>query len=237
MDFISSSSAVLNFSRVSIHLLCMKLMKKYFLILLLLSGAIVHAQETHLSKDKLFNGQVKFYPLSALTAFKSEFGIGLPNKWQINGLGMFYYQQFYMFRKAKSLLPTLYYQPTDGYGAFLSLEKTLNNPSFSLGARIGTKQFSSNTFDVTGEFRDIEIDGKELAKISNENYYFLFVSRMSSAHKGLILELIGQGGLAYIMRREQTENIYTGMQSDLSDSRYTYVSPHISIGLNIGFGW
>lgn len=212
-------------------------MKRYLLVAILLSGILANAQETQISREKLFNGQVKIYPFSALTALKAEVGIGLPNRWQINGLGMFYYQQFYSFRKAKSLLPTLYYQPTDGYGAFLSVEKTLNNPAFSLGARIGTKQFSSNTFDVTPELRKIGSAEKELAKISYENYYLLLVSRMSSAHKGFILELVGQAGLVYMMRREQTENIYTGMQSDLSDSQETYLSPHISIGVNLGFGW
>jgi hypothetical protein len=212
-------------------------MKRRLLIFMLLLGFCGSAQDFQPYQDKLFNGQVKFYPLSALAGIKAEVGFGLPNKWQINAMGTYYYRYFYLYSKSKALHPSIFYEPTDGFGAFLSLEKTLNNEFFSIGGRIGTKQLSSSEFDVTGELPESGDEEQEFLKISNQNYYLLFISRLRSAQQGFFVEFVAQAGMVYIIRREETRGIYTGMQTQYADQSTTSILPHISIGFNVGLGW
>lgn len=145
------------------------------------------------------------------------------------------------------MLPSVFYQPTDGFGAFLSIERTLsnqgvlrlgdtNNQYFSVGLRMGTKQYSSVEFDVT-PFEQLMPDyGPDFVQLSSEHYYFLFITRLRSAQKGVFIEVLAQAGVVYWQRREASRGIYTPLEE--TDVRaFSLISPHISFGLNLGFGW
>lgn len=189
--------------------------------MLLIALALGQAQAQQVSDSTkttdIARWNVRFYPFAAITNLRAEVGYRFNERWEVNLLGSWYHSKIFWYRSAKSQLASPFYVPTQGAQVFLSFEQRRPKDLISIGARIGYRYLQSDPFEVTGEPEPQQ--GKRTAQINQQRTDFLCIVRVKSKHKGVFVEFIAQGGLAYIIQTDP------------------YWWPALNVGLNIGFGW
>jgi len=179
---------------------------------------------------------VRIYPFAAITNLRAEVGYRFNERWEVNLLGSWYHSKIFWYRTPKSQLPTPFYVPTQGTQVFLSFEQRKPKDLISIGARIGYRYLQSDPFEVHGQPEPNQ--SKRTVHIKQQRTDFLCIVRVKSKHKGVFVEFIAQGGLAYI---NQTDNVTRYLidgtpKQDLPD-RNQYWWPALNVGFNVGFGW
>ncbi len=209
-------------------------------LLLLASSPVLLAQQTFqadsataaqnksaTTSEEIPTFRIKFFPFWLVQGVKLEAGYRFAPTWEINLTGHYYYRSFYWFSTYKSMTPTLYYRPTDGFAAFVSVDKNMGNGMHLLGFKTGYRSKMSDVFQAYNDFERVETVSQFKKEVLAMGIY-----RFRSTNKGFFVEYNVEVG---VRATNLTQNVWDSKYNDHDVTENTYVYPHLLVGLAIGF--